>query len=429
MKTFFHRKLFYLTLVFLPVQLGYHFWPEWASVLGRRVDYLSPTLYFTDLLIVATLVSWVISERIKLKQSSITPLLAAGIFMVFITTVFSKNISVSFYQCIKIIEFFLFGLYIVLTKPKFEHVVTAFSIAVLYSSVIALIQFIMQKSIGGPLWILGERTFFADTSGIAQFNLCVFTGNACRLILRPYATFPHPNVLGGFLAITLPYLFIFLTDMKKETSGKISALLCISIIFGVCALIVSFSRSAWFAGLCGFVFCIHTILVKHFFFYRKHLKKFIPGIVVFVLFIGYFFIRNLMWTESVIVRNQLNMAAINIFLAHPFTGVGWGNFMTALPSYMSTRTIYFLQPVHSLYLLALSQIGLVGVLYLSFCVVFFVTHVKRIVPVYGLSIVTILLIGFVDHYFFTLQQGQLLFTLCVGIFLATSKQKENFHTL
>src|SRR5579872_3631132 len=38
-----------LTLLFLPTQLGKHFWPDFTVVEGFRIDYLSPTLYFTDL--------------------------------------------------------------------------------------------------------------------------------------------------------------------------------------------------------------------------------------------------------------------------------------------------------------------------------------------------------------------------------------------
>ena len=53
-----HRILFFLLLLLLPVQLGRHFWPEFALVFGIRIDYLSPTIYLTDLLVIGILVSW-----------------------------------------------------------------------------------------------------------------------------------------------------------------------------------------------------------------------------------------------------------------------------------------------------------------------------------------------------------------------------------
>src|SRR5687767_12118252 len=43
--------IFFSFLLFLPTQLGIHFWPDFSSIFGIRVDYLSPTIYLTDLLV------------------------------------------------------------------------------------------------------------------------------------------------------------------------------------------------------------------------------------------------------------------------------------------------------------------------------------------------------------------------------------------
>jgi hypothetical protein len=45
------QTIFLTLLLLLPTQLGLHFWPQWASVFGMRVDYLSPTIYLTDIII------------------------------------------------------------------------------------------------------------------------------------------------------------------------------------------------------------------------------------------------------------------------------------------------------------------------------------------------------------------------------------------
>ena len=50
-----------LVVLSIPIQLGFHFWPPWAQLLGRRIDYLSPTIYFTDCLLIIALVSWFLS--------------------------------------------------------------------------------------------------------------------------------------------------------------------------------------------------------------------------------------------------------------------------------------------------------------------------------------------------------------------------------
>src|SRR5579872_1357131 len=47
------KIIFYLFIFLLPTQFGKHFWLDFSYVLGQRVDYLSPTLYTTDILVTA----------------------------------------------------------------------------------------------------------------------------------------------------------------------------------------------------------------------------------------------------------------------------------------------------------------------------------------------------------------------------------------
>ena len=51
-------QILYLIFVFLlPTQLGKHFFPPYSYLNGVRVDYLSPTIYLTDILVFLLLVS------------------------------------------------------------------------------------------------------------------------------------------------------------------------------------------------------------------------------------------------------------------------------------------------------------------------------------------------------------------------------------
>jgi hypothetical protein len=426
MKRTFHRKLFYLTCALIPIQLGFHFWPSWAMVLGRRVDYLSPIFYLTDVFVAATLISWVIETWEKRKRVTFAPLFVVFLFVILTNMLVSKNIAVSLYQWMKVVEFTLFGLYIVKTKPKFEGVAAAFSIALTYSSVIAVVQFLLQRSIGGPLWVLGERTFFADTPGIAQINLCTISGNVCRLLLRPYGTFPHPNVLAGFIAVTLPYLLFSIINSKKEISAHMRKLFIFSFICGICALVITFGRSAWVAGTIGILLILHNAFqTAGSIFYKRHMKAIIFVGVLVVAAGFYFFSGNLVVSESVVVRNELNLAAIKMIHDNILFGVGWGNFLTALPSYLTTRTIYFLQPVHNIYLLALSQLGFIGMSFIIFCMVSLYKRFRNFSAVSAISLILILLLGVLDHYFLTLQQGQLLVSVVIGIFLASGNPRKS----
>src|SRR4051812_29891213 len=56
----FSSLLYFLLLLLLPTQLGKHFWPPFAFVHGLRIDYLSPTVYLTDLLLLLAGAVWVL---------------------------------------------------------------------------------------------------------------------------------------------------------------------------------------------------------------------------------------------------------------------------------------------------------------------------------------------------------------------------------
>src|SRR3989344_9415701 len=65
---------FYLLILFLPTQLGRHFWPNFSFVSGIRIDYLSPTLYATDIFILLIFVFWLfgVCHRERIPQGRIS---------------------------------------------------------------------------------------------------------------------------------------------------------------------------------------------------------------------------------------------------------------------------------------------------------------------------------------------------------------------
>lgn len=376
-----HRLFFTLLVIFLPVQLGYHFWPEWSMVLGRRVDYLSPTLFFTDILVLLTLGFWIASEGL----GRLGKLGRLGIIFVFLfaagNILFAASRPAAIYHWATFVKFGLLGWYIVKTRPNIAFVSSLLSLSVLYSSLIAVGQFWLQRSIGGPLWFLGERTFAVDTPGIAR---AVIGG---REMLRAYGTFPHPNVLGGYLATVLPLLISEHTN--KRISELTKKMYAITIVLGSMALIATFSRSAW---------AVFLLMMG----VRKK---------IFWVLLPLLFVVPLSWAEeSFAVRNELNIAALRTWKSAPVLGVGLGNFLIALPQYLPSRTIYFLQPVHNIYLLMLAEIGVVGVVG-----VIGVIGVMRKRIRFTLPLAALLLLGLADHYPLTLQQGQLLLTIVMAL--------------
>ena len=450
-----HQLFFALLLIFLPTQIGYHVWPDWAMVLGRRVDYLAPTVYVTDILLLLTVGSWFIERtrvipaneprsifyflrtgfRVSSKLRINMPGMTIGLLLlctfICINVVFAKNQPVALYAWIKAFEYAGLGWYIIKTKPTFSFVIWYLSFGILYSSIIAIAQFLLQHSIGVPLWFLGERTFFVDTPGIARVALRWSLGFGYwdfGLRMRPYATFPHPNVLGGFLAMTLPLVIIQLSlpcrqagnNPIRQFSKKIFYVA--TLFLGYIALALTFSRSAWIVSTVGVFICIKYLLV------RKKPTSFFPFMLVAVLLalLVFFISRSFSLNdESIVVRKELNASAIKLFAHSPLFGVGLGNFLVELPKALPSRQIYFLQPVHNIYLLVLSETGLIGFLLFTGCIfyvflrkfwqrrVYKKTHCALNIWHGALGI--LLILGLVDHYPLTLQQGQLLFTLFTAL--------------
>ncbi len=389
-----HKILFFLLILLLPTQFGYHFWPEWSMVLGRRVDYLSPTMYLTDVLLIILIVFWLIQYKLR-----ISPCLPAGrnyelrifgfLFVFILINIFyAKNQYVAVYAWIKVIEFVLLGTYIYRERIRLADIVLPYSLAMLYSSLLAIAQFVHQGSIGGILYFLGERMFTIATPGIARTDVW-------GEFLRPYATFPHPNVLGGFLAVGILFIIRHIHTDKKYYAFII-AVSCI-------VLVLTFSRSAWIALAIGLM-----LMNKRLIFFS----------VAFLLCV--IMMLPSVTSESVAVRGQLNQAALSMWFQSPFVGVGAGNFLVALPDHLVSRQIYFLQPVHNIFLLLLSEVGILGVLFIIYFL-FRITNYELRITKKFIYIFPIVIIGLFDHYFLTLQQGLLVTVLSLGLYLTENE--------
>lgn len=394
-----HKKAFYLLLLFLPSQLSIHAWPPWSYVIGRRIDYLSPTIYLTDILILLIL----ITDFKKLKKNSQFAIRKFSIILIFVllNIIFSSLPYLTTYKWLKILEFIFLGVYIIKNiniKKDWENIVKILSIGIIFESLLAIFQFLNQSSINGIFFWFGERNFSISTPNIAKAVLNDI------LILRPYATFPHPNALAGYLAVILPLILI--TDFKPI---KIKWL---AFVLGLTALLLTFSRPAIFVG-------ILAIITAWLF---EHKKNFLYILLIFPIIL--IFLINLipLEPESVDRRINLNTAALEMFKKTPIFGVGLGNFIPSLPLFSQDKeVIRFLQPAHNIYLLSLAETGLFGLTLFLFIISISFKKLltrKNLIKILILnSLFLILILGLLDHYFLTLQQPQLLFTIILSLSL------------
>jgi hypothetical protein len=117
------------------------------------------------------------------------------------------------------------------------------------------------------------------------------------------------------------------------------------------------------------------------------------------------------------VRYDLLSAALILFVKHPFFGTGLGTFIVSLPSIAQARDLFFIQPVHNIYVLWLVETGIMSIPILVIGIKKYIQHyfLHTAHVITYIPFVLLLLVGFVDHYPTTVQQGQLLMTLLLAL--------------
>lgn len=405
----------------MPTQLGRHFWPNFSFVSGLRVDYLSPTLYLTDILIGILFCYWLLSKlRIK-KILNIGHYWQLGLFFMFLLVgiILSKNIGAGIYGLVKFFEFIFFGYYVAFNAKNLKMIASLFSIGVIFESLLAVFQFFNSGALGGWLYFLGERMFNAQTPGIAK---AVLDG---ELILRPYGTFSHPNVLAGYLVIGMT---LIVSSIKYQVLSIKKILFLSSLLIGTIALFLTMSRIA-------ILLWIIVLMISFLNKLKKTTSREISSIFYLLFSIFIFsaillsplrlrFLEVDLKETSVTTRLTLMKSSILMFQDKPIFGVGLNNFIVNLPHYQkpNVNSIFeFLQPVHNIYLLILAETGLIGFGIFIWFIKKTIGHVKG--PLL-LILSLVLILGLFDHYWLTLQQGQLLFSLILG--LCWIKNKPSF---
>lgn len=429
------KASFFATVVFLPIQLSKFFWPEFSFVLGLRVDYLAPSLYLSDFSILAFILSSTLLAVLKndfSKYGKFSFVLSLFLLAIFASAITAYSGGVAAFKAAKLVEFLLFSFFVstLSFKKVFASTLFFFAASLLWVSLLSIAQFGKQGSLG--LFFLGERTFDLSTPGISQVT------HDGTLFLRPYATFPHPNVLAAYITLSLTliggsFLFLEFRSIEKWFVITTSAL-------GALALFLTFSRAGWIAGFLGLLFIFLSYFAKKMTGKLPKIKQILAIVTVGAFFgLGAFFLSPLIFerffsittsdSHSIILRAKLAQAAISMVKESPIFGVGPGNFLPLLPSFWHiSETIRFLQPTHNLFLLVLAELGVFGLLSFSFILIFSLLAIfKREASPFRLILLTlfgqIIFLAFFDHYFWTLQQGLLLFWLFLGLFFSFAFEK------
>ncbi len=396
--------LFLAVLTSVPIQLGKFFFLDTSYVLGIPIDYRALTLYLSDMIVLAYLATFLLENLHNLKglytqrKHFIITLTIFNFFLIISALFFSSSKLISIWQAVKFSQFSLLAIFASISfakKTVTHYLPLVLVVSLVWQSALIIFQAVLGHSLG--LSFLGERSFDSSTPNIAHASLF---GNQ---ILRPYGTFSHPNVAASFLLI---YLLLLLEKAQLK-------FLLIK-IFTLIALFLTFSKAA----IVGLIF---SLIV----FYQSKILLtlfFVAGTIALV-----FLIRVIPDSQLATIAERLILAqaALDIALINPLFGVGSGNFILALSqlNLFSLAQIRLLQPVHNVFLLILAENGAIGLA--LFALLLFVALKSASTNTKIALALALLVFASLDHFFWTLQQGRLLFFLIVGYLASSPKKARN----
>jgi O-antigen ligase len=438
------KILFYLLIFCLPFQTRKILY-QWGSDFN---EWASAYFYLTDLLILLIFLFWFWRKRNQrfLKELSFqwfrnkikTPdfWLVTFLIISLISLMQARNIQLGFYHWFKLLE--LTGLFFYLKYNfqqlfNFKRLAQALVASGFLQSLIAFGQYINQGSLG--LKFLAESPLSPEIAGVAKI---VVEGTK---IIRPYGTFPHPNLLAAFLFLAIfCFYYLWLTSDKKLRITTYGLRITLFLVL-VTAFLLTFSR------IIIATFLLASLIYFVFIFWQakkaKDKKLFYKIFTLLLLITGYgLLITFLAWPEisarwsislteqAVSLRAFYQQTAFSIIKEHPWLGIGLGNFVWEIKKMLDLLVSWLHQPVHNIYLLIGSEVGLLG---LSLFLIFLFLILKQFSQqqtmnsqqYYGLLFIVLssLFIGLFDHFFWTLQQGQLMFWILLGILASGSLVK------
>ena len=210
-----------------------------------------------------------------------------------------------------------------------------------------------------------------------------------------------------------------LPRIKYEKGIKIKWLYSFIVAISTVALLLTFSRTAIMLLICFYIYQIYIRLKS-----RVRIK-FLMALIFAFLIALIIFPKEFLF-RGINFREELLSQSASVFMINPVFGVGINNFFIAQIPLIDKISAISFQPPHNIYVLWLIQFGILGFLilpYLLYLAYRAITQKLRCKNVelkdFNRSIlfvlIAIVLVGIFDHFFLTVEQGQLMFALILGL--------------
>jgi hypothetical protein len=307
----------------------------------------------------------------------------------------------------------LFALVVACAGPRARSIILVLIVGMVINSGIAGWQVARQGPVN--LSFLGEFNINPANSGVS-----VVEANNVRW-LRPYGLLPHPNILAGYLSIGLLGSVVGILSERRRIRWISIAIF----LFGLWALLLTFSRSAWIGFAAGGFALLPYIWIR---LKRRDLRLtlvvfgiavIVAGMLFVILYRPFLAARTGEGDESIELRSisdrvVYNEMAYRAIASSPVLGVGINNFPW-IASYYLSLTTYDLrgQPVHQVFLSAWSELGIVGYVLTAGALLLGVEIALRTLrqdpnpdrlaqAALLCGVIALMMIGLLDHYPWTL---------------------------
>lgn len=427
-----------LSLLFLlPLQTR---WIISRAPLGTGTsEYGTISIWAVELLLWVTFVLFLFSGRIKMPREASGKRIIFLALALLIYSVLGIFINPSplrgFFSWIRILDGFLLFVLLAQGGVKNMWMIYSFIMGAALQAVIGIVQFSVQG--------ISPSTLFGVAIHDPGFLGDAVVETTSGRWLRAYGGLPHPNILGGYLAIAVMFLGTLALWGRKQANppkfcgtklGRAKA--DMAILFGLlvisAGLFFTFSRGAWIALAAGGIIFIWNAFLKNGDERFHTLIRFGLPVALLWLVLGLAFVPllqsrfgSLVPFES--VKNRLEersqserideyAEAAALLPSYFISGTGIGAYSQRLSERTPGLPGYAYQPVHNAYLLLGMELGLPALFLFATMLLIFISGIKEsnrwaIYPPF----ITLLTLGFFDHYLWSLESGVMLFWVTLGL--------------
>jgi len=229
----------------------------------------------------------------------------------------------------KLIKIFM-GTMIVLMAMTSAHAI--------YEYLVILPQMLAQASHGMPMTDRGDQELLSSH--------------------RTPTLFGWPNILAGFLVMTLPLAVALLITLRQR-SFKI--MLGIAVLLALYALLVTMTVSSWLGILVAAI--LYFLILKNRPLTPQEKKLSFLIISIFLIIIAFVAVKKMSQpgVSSTFAREQYFISSCSLIKLHPYIGNGWRSYGVANTAYIKNINgrSYF---AHNTYLQIWTELGIIGLI-------------------------------------------------------------------